>query len=141
MDEFQIPVTNEYTTSQGPALEVLEKLGYIKIPCEKENKEYNNLTIRHGDLNQVLLKDILEKKLNEINSYEYQGKQYKFTPDTIGQAIKDLQVSLLTGLMSANESIYDLLTLGKSYPQRLIDGNTMSYDIKYIDFDKQLIFK
>ena len=83
----EIPIANELTTSQKPALEVLEKLGYKKIPSEEENGGYNNLTIRHGDLNQVLLKDVLEKKLNEINSYEYQGKEYKFTPDTIGQAI------------------------------------------------------
>ncbi len=131
----EIPVANELTTSQIPALEILEKLGYKKIPCEKENREYNNLTVRYGNLNQVLLKDILEKKLNEINSYEYQGKEYKFTPDTIGQAIKDLDISLLTGLVSTNESIYDLITLGKSYSQRLVDGNTRSFDIKYIDFD------
>lgn len=131
----EIPIANELTTSQKPALEVLEKLGYKKIPSEEENGGYNNLTIRHGDLNQVLLKDVLEKKLNEINSYEYQGKEYKFTPDTIGQAIKDLNGSLLTGLVSTNETIYDLLTIGKSYTQRLVDGSTRSFDIKFIDFD------
>ena len=131
----EIPIANELTTSQKPALEVLEKLGYKKIPSEEENGGYNNLTIRHGDLNQVLLKDVLEKKLNEINSYEYQGKEYKFKPDTIGQAIKDLNGSLLTGLVSTNETIYDLLTIGKSYTQRLVDGSTRSFDIKFIDFD------
>ena len=50
----EIPIANELTTSQKPAVEVLEKLGYIKIPSEEENGGYNNLTIRHGDLNQVL---------------------------------------------------------------------------------------
>ena len=130
-----IPIVNEYAISQKPALEVLEKLGYRVIPNEHENKEYNNLTIRKGDLGQVLLKDILEKKINEINSYEYNGKEYKFAADTIGQAIKDLDISLFNGLIKTNESIYDLLTLGKSYSQKLIDGSERSFDIKFIDFD------
>ena len=90
----EIPIANELTTSQKPALEVLEKLGYKKIPSEEENGGYNNLTIRHGDLNQVLLNDVLEKKLNEINSYEYQGKEYN--------SISELQ-DILSGTIAAND--------------------------------------
>lgn len=134
----EIPVANENTTSQMPALEVLRKLGYKFIPQRSKdglNADFNNETVRNGNLNEVVLKDILEKKLSEINSYEYQGKEYKFSSDTIGQAIKDLDVSLINGLISTNESIYDLLTLGKSYPQKLIDGSTRSFDIKYVDFE------
>lgn len=131
----EIPVANENTTSQEPALKVLQKLGYKLIPCKKKDSNFNNETLRKGDLSEVLLKDVLERKLSEINSYEYQGKDYKFSSDTIGQAIKDLDVSLINGLISTNETIYDLLTLGKSYPQKLIDGGTRSFDIKYIDFE------
>lgn len=124
-----IPVSNENTSSQRPTIEVLEKLGYIYISKEK-NKE-----LRNNILSDVLFKDILIKKLNEINCYEYKGVTYKFSPSTIGQAVKDLNEDLITGLISTNEKIYDMLTLGRSYTERMADGSTRSFDIKYIDFE------
>ena len=107
--EEKIPVANEMSTSQRPAIEVLQKLGY-KYISEEENKKLRNYI-----LTDVIFKDILAKKLNEINCYEYKGEKYKFSASTIGQAIKDLNEDLVTGLISTNEKIYDLLTLGKSY--------------------------
>ena len=127
--EENILVSNENTSSQRPAIEVLEKLGY-KYISQEENKE-----LRNSILSDVLFKEILIKKLNEINSYEYKGVTYKFSPSTIGQAVKDLNEDLLTGLISTNEKIYDMLTLGKSYTERMADGTTRSFDIKYIDFE------
>lgn len=127
--EENILVSNENISSQRPAIEVLEKLGY-KYISQEENKG-----LRNNILNDVLFKEILIKKLNEINSYEYKGVTYKFSPSTIGQAVKDLNEDLLTGLISTNEKIYDMLTLGKSYTERMADGTTRSFDIKYIDFE------
>lgn len=127
--EEKIPVANEMSTSQRPAIEVLQKLGY-KYISEEENKKLRNYI-----LTDVIFKDILAKKLNEINSYEYKGEKYKFSASTIGQAIKDLNEDLVTGLISTNEKIYDLLTLGKSYQENMIDGTKRSFDIKYIDFE------
>lgn len=127
--EQEIPTTNEMTTSQRPAIEVLQKLGY-KYISEEENKN-----LRNNILTDVIFKDILAKKLNEINSYEYKGEKYKFSASTIGQAIKDLNEDLVTGLISTNEKIYDLLTLGKSYQENMVDGTKRSFDIKYIDFE------
>lgn len=127
--EEKIPVANEMSTSQRPAIEVLQKLGY-KYISEGENKKLRNYI-----LTDVILKDTLAKKLNEINSYEYKGEKYKFSASTIGQAIKDLNEDLVTGLISTNEKIYDLLTLGKSYQENMIDGTKRSFDIKYIDFE------
>lgn len=127
--EQEIPTTNEMTTSQRPAIEVLQKLGY-KYVSEEENKN-----LRNNILTDVIFKDILTKKLNEINSYEYKGEEYKFSASTIGQAIKDLNEDLVTGLISTNEKIYDLLTLGKSYQENMVDGTKRSFDIKYIDFE------
>ena len=63
MDE-NIPVSNENTSSQRPAIEVLEKLGY-KYISQEENKE-----LRNNILSDVLFKDILIKKLNECWSDE-----------------------------------------------------------------------
>ena len=127
--EEKIPVANEMSTSQRPAIEVLQKLRY-KYISEEENKKLRNYI-----LTDVIFKDILAKKLNEINSYEYKGEKYKFSASTIGQAIKDLNEDLVTGLISTNEKIYDLLTLGKSYQENMIDGTKRSFDIKYIDFE------
>ena len=127
--EEKIPVANEMSTSQRPAIEVLQKLGY-KYISEEENKKLRNYI-----LTDVIFKDTLAKKLNEINSYEYKGEKYKFPASTIGQAIKDLNEDLVTGLISTNEKIYDLLTLGKSYQENMIDGTKRSFDIKYIDFE------
>lgn len=127
--EEKIPIANEMSTSQRPAIEVLQKLGY-KYVSEEENKN-----LRHNILTDVIFKDILAKKLNEINNYEYKGEKYKFSASTIGQAIKDLNEDLVTGLISTNEKIYDLLTLGKSYQENMIDGTKRSFDIKYIDFE------
>ena len=125
----KIPIANEMSTSQRPAIEVLQKLGY-KYISEEENKN-----LRNNVLTDVIFKDILAKKLNEINSYEYKGEKYKFSASTIGQAIKDLNEDLVTGLISTNEKIYDLLTLGKSYQENMVDGTKRSFDIKYIDFE------
>ena len=127
--EEKIPIANEVTTSQRPAIEVLQKLGY-KYISEVENKKLRNYI-----LTDVIFKDILAKKLNEINSYEYKGEKYKFSASTIGQAIKDLNEDLVTGLISTNEKIYDLLTLEKSYQENMVDGTKRSFDIKYIDFE------
>lgn len=127
--EEKIPIANEMTTSQRPAIKVLQKLGY-KYISEDENKK-----LRNNILTEVIFKDILAKKLNEINSYEYKGEKYKFSASTIGQAIKDLNEDLITGLISTNEKIYDLLTLGKSYQENMVDGTKRSFDIKYIDFE------
>lgn len=127
--EEKIPVANEMSTSQRPVIEVLQKLGY-KYISEDENKK-----LRNNILTDVIFKDILAKKLNEINSYEYKGEKYKFSASTIGQAIKDLNEDLVTGLISTNEKIYDLLTLGKSYQENMVDGTKRSFDIKYIDFE------
>ena len=127
--EEKIPVANEMSTSQRPAIEVLQKLGY-KYISEEENKKLRNYIVT-----DVIFKDTLAKKLNEINSYEYKGERYKFSASTIGQAIKDLNEDLVTGLISTNEKIYDLLTLGKSYQENMVDGTKRSFDIKYIDFE------
>lgn len=127
--EEKIPIANEMTTSQRPAIEVLQKLGY-KYISEEENKR-----LRNNILTEVIFKDILAKKLNEINGYEYKGEKYKFSASTIGQAIKNLNEDLVTGLISTNEKIYDLLTLGKSYQENMVDGTKRSFDIKYIDFE------
>ncbi len=119
---------NEKNISQKPAIEVLEKLGYIYIPSEKAEQ------IR-GNLYNVLLTDILKEKLIEFNEYQYKGRTYKFSTKNIEQAIKDLDEPLTDGLVRTNEKIYDTLMLGRSYEENLSDGSRKSFSLKYIDWD------
>lgn len=119
---------NEENISQRPAIEVLERLGYKYIPPEEAER-------MRGNLYNVLLTDILKKKLIELNSYEYKGESYKFSKRNIEKAIKDLDAPLIDGLVRSSEKIYDSLMLGRSYEEHLPDGARRSFSINYIDWN------
>jgi len=120
---------DEMNISQIPALEVLNKMGYITLPPEKAEE-------MRGNFFKVFLKDILYKKLIGLNSFEYKGKYYKFSEKNIRQAMLNLDEALTDGLIKTNEKIYDSLNLGHSYPERLpdVDG-VRSFNINYIDWE------
>lgn len=120
---------DERTISQIPALEVLQKLGYEYLSPEEAER-------LRGNLNNVLLKPILEEKLKELNSYEYQdqGEVHKFSEANIQQAIRDLDEPLTNGLVKTNEAIYETLMNGRSYTEFLPDGSKKSFSIQYIDW-------
>ena len=81
-----------------------------------------NLKLRGGKSGEVLFREILIKKLGEINGYEYKGKRYKFSQSSILKAVDELAgVSLNEGLMIANEKITNLLLLGTSLEENLED--------------------
>jgi type I restriction enzyme, R subunit len=120
---------NEQNISQIPALEVLERMGYKRLIV-------NDAEVMRGSLDQVILKDILLKKLIELNQYEYKGKYYKFNKKNIEQAVRDIDRALVDGLNKTNEKIYDDLLLGKSYEELLPDNNgKRSFNLNYIDWD------
>jgi type I restriction enzyme R subunit len=116
--------------SQIPALQLLQKLGYIYLTPD----EVNNL--RGGRRTQVLLEPILRKQLREINSIQFRlSKGVMFTDQNIENGIEALRkIPIEEGYISANEYIYNLLTLGKSLEQS-IDGDKKSYNLHYIDWD------
>jgi type I restriction enzyme, R subunit len=119
---------DEKNISQTPALEILNKIGYTIIkPEDAENLR--------GNLFNVLLSPILKKQLQDLNSYSYKKKNYKFSDKNIRQAMLDIDVSLANGLVKTNEKIYDYLLLGRSYEETLNDGTKRSFTIKYIDWD------
>lgn len=119
---------DEKNISQNPALEVLQKLGYIYI----EPKE---AILLRGNLYNVLLKPLLKAKLNELNTYTYKGKEYKFSEKNINQALSDLDEMLTDGLVKTNEKIFNTLLLGRSYTEQLEDGTQRSFTLKYVDWD------
>jgi type I restriction enzyme R subunit len=119
---------NEQNISQKPAIEVLNNLGYeILAPKDAE--------AMRGNLYNVLLTPILKKQLEKLNTFEYKGKELKFSNKNIEQAIKDIDESLTHGLVKTNEKIYDSLMLGRSYQETLSDGTKRSFTIKFIDWE------
>ena len=123
------PDTSENKIQQN-SINLLQSLGYKFISREE------NLKLRGGKSSEVLFREILTKKLGEINGYEYKGKRYKFSQSNILKAVDELAgVSLNEGLMVANERITNLLLLGTSLEENLEDGTKRSFSFKFIDFE------
>lgn len=123
------PDTSENKIQQN-SINLLQSLGYKFISREE------NLRLRGGKTSEVLFREILTKKLGEINGYEYKGKRYKFSQSNVLKAVDELAgVSLNEGLMVANERITNLLLLGTSLEENLEDGTKRSFSFKFIDFE------
>ena len=115
---------------QQNSINLLQSLGYKFISREE------NLKLRGGKTSEVLFREILTKKLGEINGYEYKGNRYKFSQSNVLKAVDELAgVSLNEGLMVANEKITNLLLLGTSLEENLEDGTRRSFSFKFIDFE------
>lgn len=118
----------ERTSSQLPALELLQALGYKYLSPEE-------VTSLRGNFHNPVLTKVLRRQLEEMNSYEYKGEQYRFSKNNLDKAVQDLDIPLTDGLVQTNEKIYDLLMLGKSYEEFTVDGNRRSFNINFIDWD------
>ncbi|MFM9329901.1 type I restriction endonuclease subunit R [Paenibacillus mesotrionivorans] len=119
---------DERFISQQPALEVLKGLDYQVLTPEQTE-------IMRGSIYNVLIRTVLEERLNEFNSYEYKGTTYKFSQNNIQQAIRNLDEPLTDGLVKTNEKIFETLMLGRSYTEFLPDGSKKSFTIQYIDWE------
>ena len=118
----------ELNASQRPAIELLQKLGYIYISpedCEQQR----------GSKYHVLLKDILRGQLRRLNRYQYAGADNEFSSGNIERAMEELDEPLTDGLVRTSEKIYDALLLGKSYPETVGNGKSLSFNLKYVDWD------
>jgi len=122
---------NEENISQKPAIQVLEGLGY-------QNIHHDAASYMRGNSYNVILKDELQEKLIEINTYSYKGKEYKFSEKNIKQAIADIDVPIQDGLQKTNSKILSHLLYGKSYLEKLPDGNKRSYNIQFIDWEQPM---
>ena len=125
---MQKDIYKEDNSSKYPAIEVLQNLGYTYLSPQ----EASNLK---GGENTPLLTKLLEKKLHDLNDFEYKGEIYKFNQETIKKAVRDIDIPIIEGLVKTNEEIYDLLMLGKAYEVFTVDGNKRSYNMNYIDWD------
>ena len=127
-NKFIMPKTDEDIIQQN-TIELLKSMGYVYISRE------DNIALRDNRLYEVVLKDILLAQLQKINSFEYKGVNYKFSPKNISRAVEELNIPLNEGLNAANQKISDKLTLGTSYDEELNDGDKKSFSLRYIDFD------
>ena len=118
----------ELNTSQKPAIELLQSMGYIYISSEDCEKQ-------RGSKYHVLLKDILRGQLRKLNRYTYAGAENEFSGANIERAMDELDEPLIDGLVRTSEKIYDALLLGKSYPETVGGGKSLSFNLKYIDWD------
>lgn len=117
----------EVNASQQPAIDLLKSMGYTYISPE-------DCEAQRGSRYNVLLKDILRGQLRKLNRYDYAGAENEFSSANIERAIAELDEPLTDGLVRTSEKIYDALLLGKSYPETVGDGKTLSFDLKYIDW-------
>ena len=118
----------ERNVSQIPAIELLQSMGYTYISpedCEKQR----------GSRYHVLLKAILRGQLRKLNRYTYAGAENEFSAANIERAMDELDEPLVAGLVRTSEKIYDALLLGKSYPETVGGGKSLSFNLKYIDWE------
>lgn len=124
------PSFKEDHISQIPALQLLQKLGYTYLsPAEAEK-------FRGGKTSNVLLEDILRKQLKEINSSIKisSTKTTYISEANIENGIRALkELPMNEGYISACETAYNLITLGKAFEQSF-DADKKSVTLNYIDW-------
>lgn len=120
----------ENDISQIPALELLMKLGYKYISPEEA------FEMRGEKTSNVLLEEVLRQQLRELNSIRIGShNEARFSEQNIENGIVALRnVPMEGGYINGNETVYNMLTLGKAFEQS-IDGDKKSYTMRYIDWE------
>ena len=114
--------------SQIPALQLLIKMGYQYLSPDEA------MELRGGRTSNVLLEPILKKQLEKINSIQYKDKEFSFSESNINAAIIALrELPIQDGFLKANQDFYDLITLGKSLEQSILNDKK-SFSFQYIDW-------
>ena len=115
--------------SQIPALLMLEKFGYTYLTPDEA------LALRGGNLANVLLEPVLRKQLAAINVVQVSSMRTTvFSEQNITAGIDALRnIPMDEGFMEASQTVYDLLTSGKTLEQ-IVDGDRKSFVMQYIDW-------
>ena len=128
MSDYITPETREKLASQIPAVELLMKLGFQYLTREEA------LALRGGRRSEVLLAPILREQLAKLNRVSWRGREQPFSPDAIEGAVAALRDLPDEGLLQTSEKVFDLLALGKSFPQT-IEGDSRSFTMRYLAWD------
>ena len=121
---------DEARQSQLTFIELLLNMGYRYIPAEEALKQ------RRGDTSNFILADIAAKKLMELNSYEIDGAEYKFSEKDVRDAIDELENIQYEGLIDTAQKIYNIImpTSGGRTIKVSHNGKSMSQNFRFIDF-------
>jgi type I restriction enzyme R subunit len=119
---------SELTRSQLPGLHLLQNLGYTYLSPREA------LALRGGRADSVLLESVLLDWLARNNEIQYHGQRYPFSEANIHTAVQVLKETLSIGLLRTNESIFNLLSLGKSLPQS-VNGSRKRCSLRYIEWE------
>ncbi|MCK9605906.1 MAG: type I restriction endonuclease subunit R [Methylomonas sp.] len=123
-----IPETKEIFSSQIPALQVLMAMGYEYLSPAQA------LAYRGGQTSEVLLRSVLIAELRK-RRFNWKGQEYPLSNNAIDDIVRQLtSPGLGEGLLSANERLYDHLTLGLTVTE-FIDGKKAQPTIALIDWE------
>lgn len=123
-----IPETKEVFSSQIPALQMLMAMGYEYLSPAKA------LAFRGGQTSEVLLRSVLIAELRK-RRFNWKGQEYPLSNNAIDDIVRQLaSPGLGEGLLSANERLYDHLTLGLTVTE-FIDGKKAQPTIALIDWE------
>ncbi len=122
---------DEAKQSQLTAIELLLSLGYQYISAE------DAYLGRDAESSDVILVDIAAQKLMEINSYEVDGVEYKFSEKDVRDAIDELEHLQYEGLIDTAQKIYNIImpTSGGKTIKVNHGGKKVSKNFKFIDFN------
>jgi len=123
----ELPKTQEQYSSHIPALHTLAALGYEYISPDE-------CMARRGSTTTVLLKDVLIEKLKQ-KRFEFKGETYPLSTNAIEQIVRELETPQLhEGLITANERLYDKLTLGITVTE-FVGGSKYQPTVQIIDWE------
>ncbi len=122
---------DEARQSQLPAVELLLAMGYKYISAEEV------LNQRSNDTSNFILADIATEKLMEINGYEVEGNEYKFSEKEVRDVIDELEHIQYEGLIDTSQKIYNMImpTSGGKTIKVNVGGKNISKNFRFIDFE------
>lgn len=120
---------SELSQSQGPAVRLLESLGFTQLTPPEALKE------RGGRQSNVLLPGILAAQILKINQFTHRNRRYPFDMADAEEAVRRLGPGReqAKGLQAASLDVYDRLSLGTTIT-KTVDGDSKSYSLRYIDW-------
>lgn len=105
-------------------------MGYTYVSVEEALRQ-------RGNTSNFILADIATEKLMEINGYEVDGTEYKFSEKDVRDAIDELEHIQYEGLIDTAQKIYNTImpTSGGKTIKVNHGGKKVSKNFKFIDFE------
>lgn len=126
----QVPNTAELYSAHIPALATLVSLGWTYVPPA-------DCVVARGGTQGVILRSVLVEELRR-RTFDYKGSTYPLSTNAIDQIVRDLSApGLNEGLLSANEKLYNAITLGVTVTE-FVDGKKHSVTVPIIDWAQPL---